>query len=98
MPQPLDVPRHSERPLTINAPLHCIEVQIGALTARGRDGHAAEGKAGETIDAAELRCPVELTPTESPCRVRVVYDSEARAYEAQQARQQQAEQRQRGTA
>jgi hypothetical protein len=96
MPQPLDVPRHPERPLTINAPLHCIEVQIGALTARGRDGFEAQGKAGETIDGGKLHCPVELTPTESPCRVRVVYDSEARAYEAQQA-QQQAKQRQRGT-
>lgn len=95
MPQPLDVPRNTEEPLTINAPLHCVEVQIGALTARGRDGYEAQGKAGETIDGAKLRCPVELTPTESPCRVRVVYDSEAVAYEAQQARQagQQAQQR-----
>lgn len=89
MPLAIDVPRDPEKTFTLDAPLHCVEVQLGAVLARGRDGFEAEGKAGETIDGDKLRSPVALIATESPCRVRVVYDSEARGYEAQ---------RQRGTA
>lgn len=51
-------------------------------------GHTdeAKGRAGKTIDGDKLRTPITLTATESPCRVRVVYDSEARGYEAQRQR------------
>lgn len=88
MPQPLDVPRDPKKSVTLSAPLHCIEVQLGALVVRGRDGlPLAEGRAGETIEGGPLQVPVKLSATESPCRVRVVYDSEAVAYEAQRQRE-----------
>lgn len=77
MPQPLDVPR--KKPVKLTAPILHVEVQLGSLTARGRDGHEAEGKAGETIDGEKLRVPVVLTAHEAPTRVKVFYDSEARA-------------------
>ncbi len=85
MPQPLDVPRNPEKAVTLDAPVHLIEVQIGSLTATGRDGYKAKGKAGKTIAGAKLHVPITLIATESPCRVRVVYDSEAVAYERQRA-------------
>ncbi len=84
MPQPLDVPLNPKKAPTISAPLHCIEVQLGALIVRGKDGlPVTQGKAGETIDGEQLPVPVKLTASQSPCRVRLVYDSEAVAYEAQ---------------
>ncbi len=59
-------------------------VQLGSLVALGKDGlPVAKGKAGETIDGDPLPVPVKLIASQSPCRVRLVYDSEALAYEAQ---------------
>ena len=84
MPTTIDVER--KRPVRLDSPLHVIEVQLGAVLARDRDGHVAEGKAGETVDAVALAPPIQLTATEGPCRVRIVYDSEARGYAAQRKR------------
>lgn len=85
MPLAIDVPRDPEKALTLTTPLHCVEVQLGALVARDQDARVlAEGKAGERIDGDPLRVPVTLTATESPCCVRLVYESEGRAYEARQ--------------
>lgn len=86
MPLAIDVPRDPEKALTLDTPILCVEVQLGSLVARGRDGYEAEGRAGETIDGDKLRSPVVLTATESPCRVCIIYDSEARAYEARRQR------------
>lgn len=84
MPTVTDVER--KRPIKIDAPLCAIEVQLGRLVATGKDGHAVEGSAGETIDAGPLVVPITLTTAEAPCRARIVYDSERAGYEAMQER------------
>lgn len=83
MPQPLDVPADRAKAVTLTTPLHCIEVGLGALVARDRDGRvAAEGKAGETIPGDPLPVPVVLAAREVPTRVKLWYESEAHIYEA----------------
>jgi hypothetical protein len=86
MPLAIDVPSDPKKALTLDAPIHCVEVQLGSVAARDPGGQESEAKAGETIDCERLGTPVTLTATESPCRVRIVYDSEARSHEARRRR------------
>lgn len=72
--------------LTLEAPLALIEAQLGRLIATDATGAEARAKAGQTIDASHLRPPLELRPLDSPCRVRIVYDSEQRGQEAKARR------------
>lgn len=76
MPLAIDVPRDPAKAITLPAPILHVEVQLGSLVARGRDGYEAEGRAGETIDGDKLRVPITLTATESPCRVGLIYDAQ----------------------
>jgi hypothetical protein len=86
MPLVIDVPADPRKAVTLDAPIHGLEVQLGSVVARDPGGQEREGNAGETIDCDRLRTPVTLIATGSPCRVSVVHDPEALAFEARRRR------------
>lgn len=78
MPQTLDL--RCGHPESFNgAPVGALEVERGAITATYPDGATLSAAAPARIDAESS--PLTLEATAEPCRVRVVFDSEARVYE-----------------